>query len=803
MLKNYLKVAMRYLTKHKGYTFINVLGLAVGIATCILIMLFVKSEWSFDRFHSKADRIHRAWLQEHYEGEIFNSTATPIPLSNVLQSNLTEAEKVCRVTDMSTFITHNNNRLNGQFTLVDSTFFDVFDFKLKQGNIDNPFPTSHSIILTEAEAKRIFGKEPAMGKNIQLSVRDSIVLFTVSGIAANPPLESFTQFEMLIPFSNASYIWSEQSRNSAWSNVVVQTFVLLKPNANLPQVHRKIDLAMQPLVAKNYKPGQYLVRLQPLKDIYFNTTLPEEVESASDPKYSYILGTIGILILLIACINFVTLSVGRSVTRALEVGVRKVLGAERRQIMMQYWSEALLLTLLSVIIGVALSMILLKSFNQLANRELVFAFNFFTVAFICLLTILIALLAGIYPSIVLSNFKPIQVLKGKLQVGSLGIFRKALVVGQFVASIVMIIATITVGRQLEYLSTKDLGFNREHVIVVATSLNIAEGRTFAQKYIGELQKNPNIINSTASIYGMHNYGWMTMGFKDDKNVFRQFKFNAIDPDFVNTMDLKIVQGRNFEKGNAADSNYVLVNETFVKEYGWKKPIGEKLPGKYEQTVIGVVKDFNVEALYTSIEPVVMALNPKNIFEKSSDVSYGVSPRPRVSVRFKGGDAQAHLEQLKAAWKSVAGDREFNSAFLDEALAAAYQQEQRLGKIVNYASYLSIFISCLGLFGLATLVVVRRTKEIGIRKVLGADVTSIVRLLSKDFVVLVLVAALIAFPVAWWALSDWLQDFTYRINIPLWVFVVAALLALIVALLTVSFHAVRAALANPVKSLRTE
>lgn len=803
MIKNYFKVAVRYLSKNKGYTFINTLGLAVGIACCILIMLFVKSEWSFDRFHSKSERIYRAWLQEHYEGEIFNSQATPIPLSNVLQSNLPEAESTCRVTGMSTFITHNNNRLNGQFTLVDSTFFKVFDFKLKQGNINNPFPTSHSIILTETEAKRIFGKDPALGKNIQLNISDSIVLFTVSGIAANPPLESSIQFEMLIPFSNASYIWSEQTRTSAWSNVVVQTYVLVKPNSSLSQIHSKIDAAMQPLVAKNYKPGQYLVRLQPLEDVYFNTTLPEEVESASDPKYSYILGTIGILILLIACINFVTLSVGRSVTRALEVGVRKVLGAERRQIMMQYWSEALLLTLMSVIIGVVLSMLLLKSFNQLANRELVFTFSSFTAAFICLLTIVIALLAGIYPSIVLSNYKPIQVLKGKLQVGSLGIFRKALVVGQFVASIVMIIATITVGRQLEYLRTKDLGFNREHVVIVPTSLNIAEGRGFAQKFQAELQKNPNIISSTASIYAMHNYGWMTMGFKDDNKVFRQFKFNAIDPDFVNTMDLKIVQGRNFEKGNTADSNYVLINETFVKEYGWKNPIGQKLPGKYEQTVIGVVKDFNVEALYTPVKPVIMTLNPNNIFENSSDVSYAISPRPRVSVRFKAGNAQEHIEQLKSAWKSVAGDREFDSAFLDEGLAAAYQQEQRLGKIVQYASYLSIFIACLGLFGLATLVVVRRTKEIGIRKVLGADVSRIVSLLSKDFIFLIVIASLIAFPIAWWALSNWLQDFVYRINMPWWVFVLAATLALVVAVATVSFQAIKAALANPVKSLRAE
>jgi putative ABC transport system permease protein len=302
---------------------------------------------------------------------------------------------------------------------------------------------------------------------------------------------------------------------------------------------------------------------------------------------------------------------------------------------------------------------------------------------------------------------------------------------------------------------------------------------------------------------MHNYGWMTMGFTDDRKVFRSFLFNGVDADFVNTMQLTIVEGRNFEKGNTADSNYILVNEALVREYGWKDPIGQKLPGKYQQTVIGVVKDFNVETLYTPVKPVVLAMNTKDVFENSSDVSMNESPRPRISVRFKAGDVQAHIAALKAMWKSVAGDREFDSAFLDDALAAAYEQEQRLGKIVSYASFLSIFIACMGLFGLATLVVVRRTKEIGIRKVLGADVSRIVVLLSKDFVVLVIVASLVAFPLAWWGLNNWLRDFAYRIDVPWIAFLGAAALSLFVALATVSFQAIKAALMNPVKSLRTE
>jgi putative ABC transport system permease protein len=515
------------------------------------------------------------------------------------------------------------------------------------------------------------------------------------------------------------------------------------------------------------------------------------------------MATIGVLILLIACINFVTLSVGRSVTRAMEVGVRKVLGADRRQLMAQFWGEAILLTLTSVLIGIGLAIAFQNSFNRLANRELSLNLNGFTISFLLVLIVFIALLAGMYPSFVLSNFKPIQVLKGKLSLGGMGFFRKALVVGQFTASIIMIIGTITIGRQLKFLRTKDLGFNKEHVVIVPTGLKIGEGRTFALKFQEVLKKNPDVIASTASMYAMHNYGWMTMGFKDDKNVFRQFKFNAVDPEFVGTMGLKLVKGRNFEKGNPADSNYILVNEALVAEYGWKDPIGQKLPGKYSQTVIGVVKDFNMETLYTPVKPTVLAIRTKDVFENSTDVSYGASPSPRISVRFREGDVQEHIAFLKSAWKEVAGDREFDQVFLDESLARAYEQEQRLAKIVQYASVLSIFIACMGLFGLATLVVVRRTKEIGIRKVLGADVSRIALLVSKEFVVMVGIAAVVGFPLAWWALQNWLQDFAYRISIPWLAFIGAALLALIVALVTVSIQAIRAALANPVKSLRTE
>jgi putative ABC transport system permease protein len=367
----------------------------------------------------------------------------------------------------------------------------------------------------------------------------------------------------------------------------------------------------------------------------------------------------------------------------------------------------------------------------------------------------------------------------------------------------MIIGTFSVGKQLNYLQSKDLGYKREQVIIVPTSLPRKEGNQLAQRFRNALAANPQIVSATTSLYSMANSGWMSLGYTDNQNAFRQFRFNAIDADFLGAMGLQVVKGRAFSKDNPSDSNTILVNEALVREYGWKDPIGQKLPGKYEQQVIGVVKDFHFESLHATIKPVVMALKPDSIFRRSSDVSYETSPQPRITVRFREGSVQQHLEILRSAWKAVAGDRDFEYTFLDDALATSYQQEQRLGNIVKYASVLSVFIACMGLFGLATLIVVRRTKEIGIRKVLGAEVASIVTLLSKDFIVMVVVASLIAFPLAWWALNKWLQDFAYRIDVPWMAFAGAALLVLLIALLTVGVQSMRAALMNPVKSLRTE
>jgi len=805
MIRNYLKVAMRYLLRNKGYTSINILGLAIGITCCILIMMFVRSEFSYDKFHSKSGRIYRAWVKEHYvDQDDIIDIVTPLPLAGALQESFPEVESTCRIYALAPLVKIGDQSFTEDIRMVDSGFFKVFDFKLIEGNRDNPFPSSNSIILTENAAKKYFGKENAIGKNIELQLGNEKVIFSVAGIVKSAPEESSIKYNALIPFSNAKFIFSERAMK-AWFNVSSETFVLLKKNTDVEKLTKKFPSMVKQNLGEDYKEGGYMITLQPIAKIHLDTSIPAGIEPISNPKYSYILLTIGILILLVACINFITLSVGRSATRAMEVGVRKVLGAERQQLIRQFWGEAILLTVISVIMGIGLAVLLAKPFNQIINRQLSVQFDLVFIGYCILIIMLIGLIAGIYPAIILSGFKPVEILKGKLKLGNkTGLLRKSLITGQFITSIAMIVCTIVIGSQLDYLQNKDLGYQKEQVVVIPTNKPRLKGMELAELYRNELIKQPQIAGATVSLMSFSETPWVGIGYSDDKNVYRNFQFNAVDPYFLKTMGIQLAAGRDFSADNPADyTSSMIVNEAMVKMFGWKDAVGKKLPGRIEQQIIGVVKDFNYQSLHTTVQPLAMVIKPDTFFRRINDINFSAPSQPRISVRLKAGNLVASLNTLKQVWKSVAPDQEFEYRFLDETVAAQYRQEQRTATIVKIASALSIFIACMGLFGLATITVVRRTREIGIRKVLGASVGSVVRLLSKEFLVLVIIAALIAFPLGWWAMNKWLQDFAYRIHIQWWVFPVAGIVALLIALITVSFQAIKAALANPVKSLRTE
>jgi len=608
---------------------------------------------------------------------------------------------------------------------------------------------------------------------------------------------------MLIPYTNDKFLFSEKILSN-WFNIYNETYVLLHKNVQPSTLAKKFQPMLKQQLGEDYGSEEFNMYLQPITTIHLDNSLPAGNQPVSNPKYSYILATIAILVLLVACINFITLSIGRSTTRALEVGVRKTLGAERKQLMGQFWGEALLITLFSVFIGLSVAFVLINPFNQLINRHLVFHFDPLFILFCIVLVCLIALVAGLYPAIILSGFNPIEVLKGKLNMKkNAGLFRKGLIVGQFLASIILIICTIVISKQMNYMQRKDLGYKKDQVIIVSTNKKRVDGYPLAKLFKTELSKYPQVLSASASVFSFAETPWVNLGYSDNKKTYHNFQYNEIDASFIETMQIPIVLGKNFMAQNPADTNNsILVNETLVKEYGIKDPIGKRF-GKYSQQIIGVTKDFNYESLHNKIKPLVLSLKFDTIARQSSDVSFMNAPQPRISVRMKGGNVQDNVSLLKKAWQVVAPNQDFEYHFLDERIAAAYEQEQKTATVVKIASGLSIFIACMGLFGLATLTVTRRTKEIGIRKVLGANALQLVQLLSKDFLLLILVAAIIAFPLAWWAMQKWLTDFAYRTNISWWVFALAGVASIAVAFITISTQAIKAAMMNPAKSLRTE
>ncbi len=805
MNNHYLKVAIRYLMRHKGHTAINITGLAIGMACCMLIMVYVKSEFSYDKFHTKADRIYRAWLHEKYEGQEFINTVTPIPLGPVFQANIPDIESFSRVYSFNSLVQYQQNKFNEPINMVDSTFFRIFDFPLIKGDPNTVLNAANAMVVTEDIATKYFGNESAIGKSLEIQLGTESRIFTIAGIAKKPPQESSIKFGMLIPHSNETFLFSEAARTRGWTNVVEETYFLAKEGKTGMDIEKKVPEVGKKIAGDDYKPGQYNIHLQPITKIHLDKTLPAGNLPISDPAYAYILGTIGLLILIIACINFVTLSIGRSATRAMEVGIRKVLGAERIQLIRQYWGEALLITLISLIIAISLAFLFLGPFNSIANKELTISFNLFNILFVFALVIVIGLIAGIYPAIILSGFKPVKVLKSRIQTSvNIGFFRKGLITGQFIASIIMIIGTMVIGQQLNYLQNKNLGFEKENVIIVSTNKPRGEAGPLAEKFKNVLASNPQVVGSTVSLFSFSEPGWVNMGYEDDKKTYRNFRMNAVDTDFIKVMKLQIKEGRNFSSDNTADINgSMIINEAMAREYGWNDPIGKKLPGRFPQTVIGVVKDFHFETLHNKIAPLAIVMRPDTMFRSANDISFNSPTQPRISIRLRKGNLKEQMASIENNWKTVAANQDFDYRFLDESLNNQYREDQRLGQIVRYASLLSIFISCMGLFGLVTLAVVRRTREIGIRKVLGADVSSIVMLLSKDFIWLICIAAVVAFPIAWWALNNWLMNFSYRIDIHWWVFILAGVSALVIALVTVSLQAIKAALSNPVNSLRTE
>lgn len=816
MLKNYLKIAFRALLRSKAHSLINIVGLSVGIACCVLIALFVKDELTFDRFHTKADRIYRAYVIEDWGvNQQFIDITTPFPLGPALKEHLPEVEMMVRRNNIGTQVKVDDKLFSESVMIAGVDFLEMFDFDLVQGEKTDILNDQSSLLLTEEYAKRFFGTEDAVGKTIALQLGEQFEDFSVKGILKNPPINSSIQFGMVISDLNYPKLYNPNVLTSGWFNITPETFVMLKQGVDPAELSKKFPSVFKPLLGEDYEKSKYFVGLQPLTKIHLDTSLPAGIAPVSDPKYSYILGAIAGLILVVGCINFVTLSIGRSLKRSKEVGIRKVAGAQRQQLIFQFIGEAVIITHFALIIGLMLAYLTLPVFNDLAGKTLSLPFDEFLIVMSVALIGIIGLFAGSYPAFVLASFKPIAVLKGSLQAGgSKQTLRKVLVGVQLVLSIFLISSTLLMREQLHYLQSKNLGFDKEQLAVV--QLNVSTGRglrervpkgfELAEQFKRELSGIPQIATVCASSHDFGNGNWVNLGFTDDNGVYRTFYYNSIDDDFINAMKIELVAGRNFSDEIPSDQRRsLIVNEAFAKMFGWTDPIGKRIPGKNfeDNEVVGVVKDFNYQSLYSKVEPLVLAMNPTTILSGTENINVNNSPIPKLLIRLKPGNAAETLEKIKTTWDKLTGGEEFAFAFVDETLNAQYRSDQNLGKIVSLTTILAILIGSLGLYGLASLAMQNRTKEISIRKVLGATEQSLLILLSKDYVVLILISLLVSVPITWYLMKDWLSTFEYRINIGVGVFLISGGISLAIAMFTISYEAIKTAWSQPAKTLKYE
>jgi len=794
MIKNYIKTAFRSLWRHKAFSFINILGLAVGISACFLIYLYVSFETSYDKFHSKANRIYRVVTDTKTPSETIKQAYTTSPIAINVKREFPEVEDAVRL-GQDEFLVHKGDvKFQEKKTvLADSTLFNVFDFPLIAGDKNTALKEPMSIVISQTAAKKYFGKANPLGQQVQLT--GAAINAKITGVMKDIPKNSQIEADMFVSMSSYKLIYGQPTSDSEWTNHTGITYLLLKPNTNAKAVEAKFPAFMEfhhGEEAKKLQMQDYL-SLEPLLDVYLKSTRGGFV--TGNINNVYIFSVIAVFILLIACVNFVNLTTARSAERAKEVGIRKVVGAVRFQLARQFISESIIISLIAFFLSVILCMIALPWFNQLAGKEISSSIfnNPLQIVALFLLSAFIGFIAGFYPSLILSSFKPVSVLKGRFSTGTKGlILRKGLVVFQFTISIVLIAATIIVYRQLNYMRGRDLGFNKEQTIVINTNYDKNKD-AFKQS----LSSIPGVVSSSFSSHvpgGGSNGAYSLVENKAGEMQKTNLNLYFVDFDFIPQYKFNIVAGRPFSKDFVTDSTQAMViNESAAKSFGYRTA-QEAVGKRFEQwgrkgQIIGVLKDFNYTTLQQSISPLVMRFEP-----------FGLG---MISIKVSPANLPATLKAIGNKWNGIIPNRPFEYNFLDDSFNKQYKAEDHFGNLFFNFAVLAIFISCLGLLGLSSYSTMQRTKEIGIRKVLGANVTSIVNLLSLEFIKLVLIALIIAAPVAWFGMDKWLRDFAYRTNIAWWIFGLAGLLSILIAFSTISFQAIKAALANPVKSLRTE
>lgn len=813
MLKNYFKIAFRNLWNNKGYSAINIFGLAVGLAACLLITLYVIDELSYDRYNDKADRIYRINSDLHFGGGNLHITQTSDMMGELLKKDFPQVEEFTRIysNEGAKLIKKGNAFINEQnIAYVDSTFFRVFTLPALHGNTKTALDEPNTMVVTESTAKKYFGTPDVLGKTIEIKNDATTIPYKITAVIKDIPHNSHFNFDFMLSMKSANYQWGQLTSHN------FNTYLLLKKGTDYKVFEKNFDLYKTKYVlpyAQQFikiesmeefeRSGNRLdYSLIPLTKIHLYSDYSFELSPSGNIQYVYIFSAVALFILLLACINFMNLSTAHSARRAKEVGIRKVLGTERKTLIIQFLVESTITAFIALVIALAIAYLVMPLFNAEAVKSLTMAdlLNIKLLPILLLLPFAVGLLAGSYPAFFLSQFRPVVVLKGNSNSGfKKSSLRNVLVVFQFATSVILISATIIVYKQLHYIQNTKLGFNKDQVLVINDTYAL-NGKVKAFK--NEVLAMNGVISGTISSFlpvsssSRSDNTYSKDAVMDVDNAIDMQTW-AVDYDYLKTMGMEIVKGRNFSPEFGTDSTAILITETTAKLLGYDDPINKNLyapAGEYEDNsfvplhIIGVVKDFHFESLRQEIGPLCMRLG-----NSTGTISF------KVAAASTGG----LINQIENKWKAMAPELPFSYRFLDDSFNEMYKNEQRVGSLAITFAVLAILIACLGLFGLVTYMAEQRTKEIGIRKVLGASITNVVTMISKDFLVLVAVACVIAFPVAWYAMDKWLADYAYRIDIEWWIFLAAGFTALAIALITISFKAIKAAIVNPAKSLRTE
>lgn len=787
----------------------------MGIACAILIILFVRDEWTFDQFHTKADRIYRLYVEsERQNGELNISPYTPHSMALMMQESYEEVEGYSVFNSFNDQVTRGDQSFSEVITLASADFFKILDFELKEGSLSSVLDDQNHVVVTETMATKYFGSETAIGQLMQVQIGEELRELEVKAVLKDLPSNSSFQFEILISDINAKYVFPEQMITS-WNMISGVNYVLLNEGVDPAVLETKLDPMVRKALGERGEGRIYNIKFQAIKDIHLNTDMPQAFATVSDPKYTLILGGIALLILALACINFMILSIGRSMSRAKEIGVRKVIGANKSQLVYQFLSEAVLMAIFSLALGVVIALFVLPIFNELSGKRLVLNFDYMNVPIFVSLGILVGLIAGIYPAFVVSRFIPAKILKGGNSAGGKKEWFKMTLVGiQFVLSIFLVSSTLLMRQQMNHLQTMNLGFDKDQVLVVPINVydargirnSITNGMEKSKIFKSRLEQSSSVASVSASSQDFGTGNWMILGYNDDLDESHDFHMNVVDADYVKTMGMEILSGRDFSKDIESDQRRsIIVNEAFVKAFDLEHPVGAKIPHSefIDHEIIGVVKDFNFASLHAPIEPAILVMNGEIGFSGVTNLNIDTSPTPKMMIRLKQNSIQDGLAEVSSIWEDVYAGEPYSYDFVDEVLRAQYEEEQNLGTIVSIATGLAIVIACLGLFGLASLNMNSRKKEVSVRKVLGASIGNIMLILSKSYIVLIGIALMLSVPFSYYFISDWMNRFEYRITIGFGPYVLAGLITVIVALGTISYQCIKVAITNPARSLANE